>query len=51
MDRFIPLIFQKKVDKAVAKSIIDAHEGKINLESDLGKGTSIEIELPCEESV
>lgn len=36
---------------AVAKSIIDAHEGKINLESDLGKGTSIEIELPCEESV
>ena len=31
---------------AIAKYIIDAHHGKVSIESELGKGTTVEVELP-----
>jgi Signal transduction histidine kinase len=33
---------------AIAKQIIEAHEGKINVKSKLNVGTNIEIEFPKE---
>ena len=31
----------------IVKSIVDAHKGKITVQSQIDKGTSVEIQLPC----
>ncbi|MDP4160358.1 MAG: ATP-binding protein, partial [Bacillota bacterium] len=36
---------------AIVRQIVEAHEGHVRVESDMGKGTTFWVVLPCKQSI